>query len=50
MAPSVQSTIIPPDLTAYKEEVDARFREEKEENDQQLRRNKEAGVGVPMEF
>ncbi|EPE28024.1 Arginase/deacetylase [Glarea lozoyensis ATCC 20868] len=50
MAPSVQSTIIPPDLTAYKEEVDAKFREEREGNDQQLRRNKEASVGVPMEF
>ncbi|KAH8657515.1 histone deacetylase [Tricladium varicosporioides] len=49
-APSVQMTNIPPDLTAYKEDVEDRLREEKEEFDKEARRVKEQGLGVPMEY
>ncbi|TVY75939.1 Histone deacetylase phd1 [Lachnellula suecica] len=49
-APSVQSKHIPPDLTAWKDSVDDRLREEREANDGQFRREKEQGLGVPMEY
>lgn len=49
-APSVQSMYIPPDLTAFKEEVDQRLAEEREENDDNLRRDREAGLGIAMEY
>jgi histone deacetylase HOS2 len=41
---------IPPDLTAFKEDVDRRLAEEKEENDDNIRRDKEAGLGIAMEY
>jgi histone deacetylase HOS2 len=49
-APSVQSMYIPPDLTAFKEDVDRRIAEEREENDDNIRRDKEAGLGIVMEY
>jgi histone deacetylase HOS2 len=49
-APSVQSMHIPPDLTGYKEEVEQRLMEEREEHDDSIRRDKEEGLGVAMEF
>jgi histone deacetylase HOS2 len=49
-APSVQSMYIPPDLTAFKEDVDRRLAEEREENDDNIRRDKEAGLGIAMEY
>lgn len=49
-APSVQSMHIPPDLTALKDEVEDQLREEREEHDDRLRRNKEEGLGEPMEY
>jgi histone deacetylase HOS2 len=41
---------IPPDLTAFKEDVDRRIAEEKEENDDGIRRDKEEALGVAMEY
>jgi len=49
-APSVQSTHIPPDLTGWKDDVDAKLKEERDEFDDQLRRERESGLGVQMEF
>jgi histone deacetylase HOS2 len=49
-APSVQSKHIPPDLTGWKDSVEDRLKEEREENDENLRKDNERGVGVPMEF
>jgi histone deacetylase HOS2 len=49
-APSVQSTVIPPDLAGLKDDVEDKLREEKEEYDEMLRSDKEQGLGVPMEF
>lgn len=49
-APSVQSMYIPPDLTAFKEDVDQKIAEEREDNDDTMRRDKEAGLGISMEF
>jgi histone deacetylase HOS2 len=49
-APSVQSTIIPPDLAGLKDDVEDKLREEKEEYDEMLRTDKEQGLGVPMEY
>lgn len=48
-APSVQSMRIPPDLTAWKEDVEDELREEREENDDSIRRISEHGYGDPME-
>ncbi|KAG9240746.1 hypothetical protein BJ878DRAFT_524527 [Calycina marina] len=48
-SPSVQSQLIPPDLTGYKEEVDEWIRKENEENDEATRKDREAGLAVPME-
>jgi histone deacetylase HOS2 len=48
-APSVQSQAIPPDLTGLKDEVEDMLREEKEEQEEN-RRPKEQGLGVPMEY
>ena len=47
-APSVQSLVIPPDLTAMKDEVEAMLKEQREEEDEG-RKDKEAGIGVAME-
>ncbi|TVY58133.1 putative histone deacetylase HOS2 [Lachnellula cervina] len=49
-APSVQSQSIPPDLCAWKDSVDDELRERREATDGQLRREREMGLGVPMEF
>jgi histone deacetylase HOS2 len=49
-APSVQSQVIPPDLTAMKDSVEEMLREEREERDDELRRERESGLGVPMEY
>jgi histone deacetylase HOS2 len=49
-APSVQSMYMPPDLTGFKEDVEDRLREEKEAYDDNLRRDREEGLGVPMEY
>jgi histone deacetylase HOS2 len=49
-APSVQSMHIPPDLTAYKEEVEDELNELRQERDDMLRKEKEEGLAVPMEF
>jgi len=49
-APSVQSTVIPPDLAGLKDDVEDKLREEKEEYDEMLRSDKEQGLGVPMEY
>ncbi|ROW18311.1 hypothetical protein VPNG_00348 [Cytospora leucostoma] len=49
-APSVQMTAIPPDLGAIRDDVEARIKEENEEKDDELRKLREEGVGVGMEF
>ena len=50
-APSVQSSIIPPDLGGIRDDVEARLREEAAERDQEgLRKIREEGVGVGGEF
>lgn len=49
-APSVQSMQIPPDLTAFKQDVDDRMKEAREENDESLRKSREVALGEPMEF
>lgn len=49
-APSVQMSTIPPDLGGVRDEVEARIKEETDEKDDQLRRLREAGVGIPMEL
>jgi histone deacetylase HOS2 len=41
---------IPPDLTAYKEEVEDELNELRQERDDMLRKEKEEGLAVPMEF
>ncbi len=49
-APSVQSLAIPPDLGAMKDSVDYKIKEEQEEYDEELRHDKEEGLGVAMEY
>jgi histone deacetylase HOS2 len=49
-APSVQSMVIPPDLAGLRDEVEERIREENELKDENLRRAREEGIGIPMEF
>jgi histone deacetylase HOS2 len=49
-APSVQSSSIPPDLAGLKDEVEDRLREGREEFDLEIRKGKEEGLGVPMEY
>ena len=49
-APSVKSMQIPPDLTALKDEVEDRLREEMEAYDNERRRDREEALGVPMEY
>jgi histone deacetylase HOS2 len=49
-APSVQSMYIPPDLTGLKDDVEDRLREEREAYDDVLQRDKEEGLGAPMEY
>jgi len=41
--------VIPPDLTGVKDDVEDRLREIREYDDQ-VRRDREEGVGVPMEL
>ncbi|CZS91509.1 probable histone deacetylase HosA [Rhynchosporium agropyri] len=48
-APSVQIKAIPPDLMGVKDEYDALIRREQEDLDEDLRRDREEGLGVPME-
>jgi histone deacetylase HOS2 len=48
-APSVQSQVIPPDLTGLKDDVEDMLREENERREQ-VRRQKEQGFGVQMEY
>ncbi|QSZ30998.1 hypothetical protein DSL72_000559 [Monilinia vaccinii-corymbosi] len=48
-APSVQSRQIPPDLTAWKQEVEDKIREEEEE-EESFRLQREEGLGVPREY
>ncbi|KAK4186463.1 histone deacetylase phd1 [Podospora australis] len=50
IAPSVQSTIIPPNLGPIREEVENRLREEQEERNEGLRRVREEGIGQAMEL
>ncbi|TLS29353.1 hypothetical protein PpBr36_01151 [Pyricularia pennisetigena] len=49
-APSVQYSVIPPDLQGLREEVEARIKEEMEEKDERSRKTAEEGVGQAMEF
>ena len=49
-APSVQSMYMPPDLTGLKDEVEDRLKEEREAYDDQLRRDREEGLAVAMEY
>ncbi|KAI1845700.1 hypothetical protein JX265_008683 [Neoarthrinium moseri] len=49
-APSVQSSVIPPDLGPIRDEVEQRIKEEIEEQDENARKAREEAVGVPMEF
>jgi len=49
-APSIQSMHIPPDLAGLKDEVEDRLKEEREDFDNELRRDREEGLGVPMEY
>ncbi len=41
---------MPPDLTGLKDEVEDRLKEEREAYDDQLRRDREEGVGIAMEY
>lgn len=50
IAPSVQYQVIPPDLAGIRDEVEERLKEEAEEKDENLRRVREEGVGVALEF
>ena len=49
-APSVQSMQIPPDLTGFKDEVEDRLKEHQQEYDDEMRRNSERSLGVPMDY
>ncbi|CAM1507354.1 Fc.00g069950.m01.CDS01 [Cosmosporella sp. VM-42] len=49
-APSVQMQVIPPDLGAIRDDVEERLRERNDERDNDLRRARESGVGIPMEY
>ena len=49
-APSVQYSVIPPDLGPIRDEVEQRLKEEAEEQDNTARRLREEGMGIPMEF
>ncbi|TFB05837.1 Histone deacetylase phd1 [Trichoderma ghanense] len=49
-APSVQMQVIPPDLGSFRDEVEERLKEEQEEKNEQLRKERESGVGTAMEF
>jgi len=49
-APSVQSQIIPPDLGGLRDDVEDRLKEEQEEHDEGLRKDREEGMGVAMEY
>lgn len=49
-APSVQMMDIPPDLAGIRDEVDERLREEEEEHNDDLRREREENLGEAMEL
>lgn len=49
-APSVQMQDIPPDLAGLRDEVDERLREEREDHDDDLRKEKEEALGEAMEL
>lgn len=48
-APSVQLSIIPPDLGGIRDEVEQRLKEEADDRDDAARKLREEGVGEPME-
>jgi histone deacetylase HOS2 len=41
--------VIPPDLGGIRDEVEQKIKEELDERDEEGRKDKEEGVGVPME-
>jgi len=49
-APSVQMSHIPPDLGGVRDDVEQAIREEMEARNDALRRNREEGMGIPMEY
>ena len=49
-APSVQQKLIPPDLGGIRDEVEARIKEENDEKNHNLRKLREEGVGIAMEY
>ncbi|KAI0136651.1 histone deacetylase [Xylariales sp. AK1849] len=49
-APSVQGSVIPPDLGGIRDEVEQRLKEEAEARDDNARKLREEGVGDPMEL
>ncbi|KAK3356146.1 histone deacetylase phd1 [Neurospora tetraspora] len=49
-APSVQQQVIPPDLGGIRDDVEDRLKEESEERDEGLRRDREEGLGIGGEF
>ncbi|CAN8099243.1 unnamed protein product [Discula destructiva] len=49
-APSVQMSMIPPDLGMVRDEVEARLKEERDERDDELRKLHEQGTGIGMEL
>jgi histone deacetylase HOS2 len=49
-APSVQSMQIPPDLTGLRQEVEDGLKEQREMDDEYVRRSKEGGYGRAMEL
>jgi histone deacetylase HOS2 len=50
IAPSVQYQVIPPDLQGIRDDVEDRLKEESELNNEDLRRTREEGVGVALEY
>ncbi|KAK6081790.1 histone deacetylase phd1 [Seiridium cupressi] len=48
-APSVQCSVIPPDLGGIRDEIEQKIKEELDERDEEGRKDKEEGIGVPME-
>lgn len=49
-APSVQSSIIPPDLGGIRDDVEDRLKEENEAHNEGLRKTREEGLGQAMEL
>ncbi len=50
IAPSVQYQVIPPDIQGIRDDVEEMLKEESEAKDENLRKVREEGVGVAMEF